>query len=178
MNRTILFCLFLLPLTVSAQTDLLILEKNGSQIRTYTTGTDIEMQTIYNQWFQGTITEMRNDTVSVNGLPFSYKEIATVRIRHANFSNTVLSTGMMAASVGGFILGGVNGLNRSDPPKDWYTGTWVVTGAALLVGGYALTRTRSSTYTIGKKYQLQYLVLGAGKKTPGQAPALPISPSQ
>lgn len=174
MNKTILLCLYLLPLLARAQTDLLILEKNGSQVRTYTTGTDIEMQTVYNQWFSGTITEMHSDTVSVNGLPFSYQEIAAVRIRHANFSNTVLSTGMMAAAVGGFILGGVNGLNRSDPPKDWYTGSWVVTGAALLVGGYALTKTRSSTYTIGKKYKLQYLVLGAGKKES----TLPIAPSQ
>jgi len=146
---------------------------DGLQVRTYTVGTDLEMQTIYNQWFQGTITGMGNDTVFVNGLPFHYKEIATVRIRHPNFSNTVLSSGMMAAAGGILVLGAVNGLYRSDPPKDWYTGSGLVTGAALLVGGYVLTRTRSSTYTIGKKYKLQYLVLGAGRK----GPPLPIAPS-
>jgi hypothetical protein len=174
MNKTILLCLFLAPFLVKAQTDLLILEKNGSQVHTYTTGTDIEMQTIYNQWFQGTITDMHNDTVSVNGLPFSYKEIATIRIRHLNFSNTVLSTGMMVAAGGILVLGAVNGLYRSDPPKDWYTGSGLVTGAVLLVGGYALSKTRTSTCTIGKNYKLQYLVLGAGNK----GSALPIAPSQ
>jgi len=175
MNKAILLFFFLSPFFAKAQTDLLILQKNGSEVRTYTIGTDLEMQTIYHQWFQGTITDMHHDSISVNGLPFSYTEIAAVRIRNSNFSNTVLSTGMMVAAGGIIVLGGVNGLNRTDPPKDWYTPTGIALGAGLLAGGYALSRTRSKTYTIGKKYKLQYLVLGADKKGPA---TLPIAPSQ
>jgi hypothetical protein len=168
---------FLLPALVRAQADLLVLENRGSQVRTYTVGTDLEMRTIYNQWFGGMITGMSHDSVFVNGMGFGYKEIAAVRIKHINFSNTVLSTGMMVAAGGVLVLGAVNGLYRSDPPKSWYTSSGLITGAVLLVGGFALSRTRSGVYTIGKKYQLQYLQLGAdqpAKKTP----ALPLSPSQ
>jgi hypothetical protein len=167
--------LSLYPFLAKAQTDLLILEHHGMQTRTYTIGTDIDMQTIYNQWFQGTITDMRHDSVFVNGLPFHYKEISTIRIMHSNFANTVLADGMMVAGVGGYVLGAVNGAYRHDAPKDWYTGSWLVTGAALIVGGFLLTRTRTRIYHIGKKYQLQYMVLNPDKK--GTAPALPISPS-
>jgi hypothetical protein len=175
MNKAILLSFLLFPFLARAQNDLLILEKHGMQIRTYTIGTDLEMRTVYDQWFQGTITDMHHDTVYVNGLPFSYKEIANVRIRRADFSNTVLSAGMMVAAGGIFVLGAVNGLYRKDAPKDWYTSSGLVTGAALLVGGFLLSKTRSRTYPIGKKFQLQYMVIGADKKS---APSiLPISPS-
>jgi hypothetical protein len=180
MNKTLILSFFLIPVLLPffgrAQTDLLILENHGSQVRTYTVGTDLEMETIYQQWFQGMITGMSHDSVFVNGMAFDYKEIAAVRISHINFSNTVLSTGMMVAAGGIFVLGAVNGLYRGDPAKSWYTTSGLVTGAVLLAGGFVLSRTRSGIYTIGKKYTLQYLVLGAdnpGKKTS----TLPIVPS-
>jgi hypothetical protein len=177
-NKALPLSFFLLPILLPAlaraQTDLLILEDRGSQVRTYTVGTDLEMRTIYNQWFQGMITGMSHDSIFLDGMAFNYKEIGAVRIAHVNFSNTVLSTGMMAAAGGILVLGAVNGLYRHDPAKRWYTPSGLITGTILLVGGFVLSRTRSGVYTIGKKYKLQYLVLGAERQTS----ALPISPSQ
>ncbi len=177
MNKILFLSLILLPILSRAQTDLLILQHNGSEVRTYTVGTDLEMRTIYNQWFQGPITSMSHDSVFVNGMGFGYKEIGAIRISHINFSNTVLSTGMMVAAGGILILGAVNGAYRGDQAKSWYTSSGLITGAVLLVGGFALSRTRSGLYTIGKRYKLQYLQLGVDK--PGNnASTLPISPSQ
>ena len=175
MHRAIIIFSFLLPFLAEAQTDLLILGSGGREVRTYTTGTDITMKTIYDQWFDGTITDMRHDSVFVNGLPFHYKEIAAIRIVHTNFSNTVLSAGMMVAGGGIFVLGAVNGLYRGDKSKDWYTASGLFTGAALVTVGFLLTKTRKSVYRIGGKYRLDYLVLGAEKKT--TAPAAP-APNQ
>ena len=81
MNKTLILSLFLLPVLSRAQTDLLILQHNGSEVRTYTVGTDLEMRTIYDQWFQGPITGMSHDSVFVNGMGFSYKEIGAIRDR-------------------------------------------------------------------------------------------------
>jgi hypothetical protein len=163
MNKAILFFLFLMPFLAKAQTDLLILEKGGSQVTTYTVGLELNMQTIYDQWMEGTITDMRHDSVFLNGMPFHYKEIMAVRIGHVNFGNTVLPAGMMVAGAGIFVLGAVNGLYRGDKSKSWYTTSGLVTGAALLVIGYLLTRTRSRVYKLGGRFKLQYLTLNPNK---------------
>lgn len=175
MNKAIIIFFFLFPFIAEAQTDLLILRSKGGEVRTYTTGTDITLKTIYDQWFDGAITDMRHDSVFVNGLPFHFKEISAIRIAHTNFSNTILSAGMMVAGGGIFVLGAVNGLYRGDKSKDWYTASGLVTGAALLTVGYLLTKTRKSVYHIGGKYQLDYLVLGAEKKPTATTP---VAPSQ
>ncbi|MDP4148142.1 MAG: hypothetical protein Q8927_00645 [Bacteroidota bacterium] len=156
------------PAVSNAQSDLLILQKKGKEIRTYTIGMPINMRSVYDQWFEGQITDMRHDSVFVNGIGFHYKEIAAIRIGHGNFSNSVLSAGMMVSGAGIFILGAVNGLYRGDKSKDWYTTSGLITGAALLVVGYLLTRTRASVYTIGSRNTLNYLVLGADKKAPAR----------
>lgn len=164
MSKTVILFFFLIPFLAKAQTDLLILKKRGMQVHTYTIGSELNMQTVYNQWFDGTITDMRHDTVYVNGLPFHYKEIAAIRVDHTNFGNTVLPAGMMVAGAGIFVLGAVNGLYRGDNSNSWYTTSGLITGAALLAGGYALTRTRLTNCRIGKRFQLDYLVLNPNKK--------------
>jgi hypothetical protein len=164
MFRSAILLFLLWPVVSKAQSDLLILQKRGKEIRTYTVGMPINMRSVYDQWFDGEITDMRHDTVFVNGVGFNYKEISAIRIGHGNFSNSVLSAGMMVSGAGIFILGAVNGLYRGDKSKDWYTTSGLITGAGLLVGGFLLTRTRASVYTIGNRIKLNYLVLGSDKK--------------
>jgi hypothetical protein len=166
MYRSIIALVLLWPAVSNAQNDLLILQKRGKEIRTYTVGVPINMRSVYDQWFDGQITDMRHDSVFVNGIGFHYKEIAAIRIVHSNFSNSVLAAGMMVSGAGIFILGAVNGLYRGDKSKDWYTTSGLITGAGLLVGGFLLTRTRASVYTIGNRIKLTYLVLGSDKKAP------------
>jgi hypothetical protein len=162
MNKRIILLFFLLPFFANAQTDVLVLKKRGMEVRSYTIGSELMMRTIYNQWFQGNITNMRNDSLFLNGLPFHYKEIAAIRRMNLHFANTILPAGMMVAGAGIFVLGAVNGLYRGDKSKDWYTTSGLITGAALVVGGYLLTKTRVKNYRIGKIFTLDYLVIGGG----------------
>jgi hypothetical protein len=164
MSKTLILLFFCIPFLAKAQTDLLILKKRGMQVHTYTVGDQLTMQTVYNQWFDGTITDMRHDSVYVNGLPFHYKEIAAIKVTHTSFGNTLLPAGMMVAGAGIFVLGAVNGLVRNDNSNSWYTTSGLITGAALLAGGFALTRTRLTNCRIGGRFQLDYLVLNPNKK--------------
>jgi hypothetical protein len=164
MNKLLILLFFFLPFFTKAQTDVLILKKRGGEVRTYTIGSELMMKTIYNQWFQGSITNMRNDTIFINGLAFHYKEIAAIKKADLHFYNTVLPAGMMVAGAGIFVLGAVNGLYRGDKSKDWYTSSGLITGGVLVVVGYLLTKTRVKTYSIGKKFKLDYLVIGASNK--------------
>lgn len=164
MNKLIILLFFFLPFFTRAQTDVLVLKKKGWEVRSYTVGSELTMKTIYNQWFQGNITDMRNDTVYINGLAFDYKEIAAIKKTDLHFYNTVLPAGMMVAGGGIFVLGAVNGLYRGDKSKDWYTASGLATGAALVVVGYLLTKTRVKSYPIGGRFKLDYLVIGASNK--------------
>ena len=170
MNKWIISLLLLVPFLVNAQTDVLVLKKRGMEVRTYTVGSELTMRTIYNQWFQGNITNMRNDSIFLNGLPFHYKEIAGIRRTHLNFGNTMVPSFMMVVGAGSFVLGAVNGLYRKDDAKDWYTTYGLISGGVLLVGGYLLTKTRVKTYRIGGKFTLDYLVIGGG---PSSGPGSP-----
>ena len=163
-SAAIILFYFLLPASGKAQTDLLILKNRGMNVRTYTVGTELDMKTVYDQWFQGTITDMRHDSIFVNGQPFHFKEIAAILKMTPTFSNTVLAAGMMVAGAGSLVLGAVNGAYRHDSSKDWYTSRGLALGVGLLAGGFLLTKTRHKTYRIGRKYTLDYLVLNPNKK--------------
>ena len=159
MNKVLILLFCFIPFLTKAQTDILVLKKRGAHVRTYTVGDELNMETTYHQWFNGIITQMQHDSIYLNGMPFHYKEIRTIRRTHYNFSNTVLPYGMMAAAGGILVLNAVNGAYRHDKAKDWYTKSSVITGASLLVGGFLLTRTRRSTYHLGNRFRLDYLEL-------------------
>lgn len=153
----LLFCL--IPFFTKAQTDVLVLKKRGYHVRSYTVGDELTMETVYRQWLSGTITQLRHDTVFLNGEGFHFKEIRSIRRTHYNFGNTVLPYGMMAAAGGILVLNAVNGAYRHDKAKDWYTKSGIITGAALLVGGFILSRTTRTVYHLGGRFKLDYLEL-------------------
>jgi hypothetical protein len=163
-RRAIILFLYFIPFLSKAQADILILEKRGMHVRSYAIGDDMDMETVYHQWIQGTVTDLRNDSVFINGLPFHYKEIATLRRSGSHFSSSTLGIGMMIAGAGIFILGGVNGLIRGDQSKNWYTTSGLITGGILAAGGFLLTRGKVKKYSLGGRYKLQYLVLNPNKK--------------
>jgi len=142
-----------------AQTNLLVLEKNGNNVTTYSTGMNIRMETIYHQWFDGAITAMRNDSIFVDGFPFHYKEIEALRKERKIHSKTTGAL-LMIAGGGVLLLGAVNGLYRGDKTSTWFTATSYITAGALLGGGYLLTKGHYREYRLGKKYTLQYIPLG------------------
>lgn len=164
MRSVIIFIFFLIPFFTKAQTDLLVLERRGAQVHTYTNGDELDMETIYHQRFLGTITELRHDSVYINGQAFHYKEIAIVHRTRDKSGLLLLGTGMMVAGGGLFILGAVNGLVRGDQSSSWYTSGGLITGAVLIGGGYLARRAYFANYHLGGRYKLNYLELNPNKK--------------
>ncbi len=164
MKRIFFFLCFLPFLSRAQTTDLLVLKKNGGHVQTYTVGMGLTMETIYHQWLSGTITDMRNDTVFLDGAPFSYKEIAAISNDRTGLNYAADGTILMIAGGGVFVLGAVNGMIRKDPANVWYTTTSYITGGVLLVGGWLLRKAGIRKYYMGHKYKLDYLSLRADKK--------------
>jgi hypothetical protein len=153
----------LVPVFCLAQTDILELKKNGSNVRTFTPGMYFVMETIYDQWFEGTITAIRHDSVFVNYFPFHYKEIKTIRFERSKLNYKADGVILMIAGAGVLLLGAVNGLYRGDPASQWYTPVSYITAGALLAGGYLMIRAQFKKYKIGKKYSLQYMEINPNK---------------
>jgi hypothetical protein len=158
---TVLF-IYLIPLIGFSQTDVLILQKNGRNIETYAPGMPIMLHTVYDQWLEGTITDMRNDSVYINNNPFHVQEINAIR---KNFSKLHLQAGgtvLIVAGVGVLVLNVINGLYTNEPAGQWIKASgWIVAGA-FIITGLIMKSARFTTYKIGKKYSLHYLNLRAG----------------
>ncbi|HSZ85245.1 MAG TPA: hypothetical protein VK787_04395 [Puia sp.] len=161
-----LFFIFfsVLNLHLAAQTNVVILEKNGENVKTYAAGVEITFETIYHQWFDGVITAVRHDSVFVNDYPFHYREIATIKAERKGLNYSEDGVLLMIAGGGVLLLNAVNGAYRGDKAKSWYTSGSIITAAALLVGGFLLTKSRFKTYHLGKKFTLEYLALDLDKK--------------
>jgi len=144
--------------------DIFILQKNGANVKTYETGMNFIMETIYQQWFEGTITAIRHDSIFVNGIPFHYKEIQTVRTERTKLNYKSDGLILMLAGAGVLALGAINGAYRGDKTKNWYKPTSFITAGALLVVGFILLRSQFKKYPLGKKFTLQYLELNPNKK--------------
>jgi hypothetical protein len=161
MQRILILLFCLTPLLSRAQHDVLALEKNGMHVRSYTVGDPMTFETVYGQWFTGTIDDLHHDTVYINGQAFSYKEIAALA-REKTTGLTGKGTGIAAIIVGGgvFGLGAFNGAYRGDPAKSWYTTSGVVLGSALIATGVVLLATAKKYYKLGGRFKLQYLQIG------------------
>jgi len=171
---TLLICLF--PLVILAQTDVLILQKNGRNIQTYSPGMPIMIKTIYDQWLGGTITDMRNDSLFVNNNPFHVHEIAAIR---KNFSKLHLQTGgtiLIIAGVGVLALNVINGLYTNEPASQWIKASGWITAGAFILAGIIMKNARYTTYTIGKKYTLHYLNLRS--VSPPAGTGTPLKPTE
>jgi hypothetical protein len=170
MKKTLIFPLILAFWQLSAQTDLLILQKNGANIQSFSAGMEINLETIYHQWFDGMITAIRHDSLFINGFPFHYKEIEALRIPRKKWHSKGVGHFLMIAGGGVLFLGAVNGLYRGDPARSWYTATSFITAGSLLLAGYLLSAWPYRSYPLGKTYSLQYLPLGEVKMPASQMP--------
>jgi hypothetical protein len=140
-----------------AQNDVLVLTKKGMHVRAYTVGDAISFETVYGQWFTGNISDLRRDTVYMNGQAFSYKEIGAISREKSSKTLGVLVT---TAGVGVFALGAINGGLRGDKASEWFTTTGYIVGGVLIATGIYLLATTKKYYTLGRKYKLQYLQIG------------------
>lgn len=118
-------------------------------------------ETVYGQWFTGTIDDLHHDTVYINGQAFSYKEIAAVaREKVTGLGSKTTGISAIVVGTGVFVLGAVNGGIRGDRTKDWYTTSGIVLGSALIATGVILIATAKRYYKLGGRFKLQYLQIG------------------
>jgi hypothetical protein len=157
MKKIIAAILYLVPLISLAQTDVLILQKNGRNIKTFETGMSIGFHTIYDQWLGGTITALRNDSIFLNNIPFHVHEIDAIRQDNTKWNYVTDGTLLIVAGVGVLVLNVVNGLYTNEKAGSWIKTSGWITAGAFIVGGILLKRARYKDYTIGKKYTLHYL---------------------
>jgi len=163
--KPFLLFLCLLPVFIQAQSDdIMVLKRNGANLRTYTTGLSLTMETIYDQWFDGTITAIRNDSVFLNGLPFDIKEISAIRRERTGLNYGLDGSVLMAAGGAAIIIAGVNGILQSSNFSQWYSPTYLIVSGSFLIGGFLLRHAHFKKYYLGKKYTLEYLALNPNKK--------------
>jgi len=157
MNKIIVTVLLLIPLISQSQTDVLILQKNGRNIKTFQTGMNIGFHTVYDQWLGGYITALRNDSVFLNNIPFHVHEIDAIRQDNTKWNYLTDGTLLIVAGVGVLVLNVVNGIYTNESAGSWVKTSGWITAGAFILGGILLRRARYSDYKLGKKYTLHYL---------------------
>jgi len=165
MKKIITAILFLIPLISISQTDVLILQKNNRNIKTFAPGMPIMFHTIYDQWLEGTITNMRNDSVFLNGIPFHVHEIDAIR---KNFSKLSLNAGgtiLIIAGVGVLALNVINGIYTNESAGSWIKASGWITAGVFIAAGILMKNAKYTKYPIGKKYTLHYLNLRSQNET-------------
>ncbi len=162
MRKIIILIICVIPFLSQAQTDILVLQKRGMHMHTYTVGDPFVFRTVYGQWLEGTIDAMRHDTIFIAGQAFNYKEIDAVHrlgkgdLKGLGITSMIVGAGFMA-------IGAINGALRSDKAKDWYTTSGYIIGGTLVAGGFLLTQIKKKYYPLGKRYRLLYLQVNPRK---------------
>jgi hypothetical protein len=169
MKKVITAIIFLVPLISLAQTDVLILQKNGRNIKIYASGMPIMIHTKYDQWLEGTLTDLKNDSVYVNNIPFHVHEIDALRNNFSKLHLQSAGTILIIAGVGVLALNVINGLYTNEPAGAWIKASGWITAGAFIVAGILMKSAKYNNYSIGKKYTLHYLNLRA-KNAPAIIP--------
>ena len=178
MNKFLTAVLFLIPMISLSQTDVLILQKKGRNIKTFETGMTIGIHTVYDQWLGGTITALRNDSLFLNNIPFHVHEIDAIRQDNTKWNYLNDGTLLIVAGVGVLVLNVVNGLYTGESSGSWVKTSGWITAGAFIIGGILLRRARYSDYKIGKKYTLHYLNMHVTNPADNNPSVKPTEPAK
>lgn len=179
MQKLLLLFFVLLALNINAQTDLLLLKKRGITQKTFVKGSYIQFKFLNDQWIEGSIKEMRDDSLWVN--MFSVRRVSDYfgfpKLDTAFYGLLKLHIGDIKAfplpDRGGkyfsngnlFILGGLgymflniaNGFILNEPILDAtnLSKLSIAAGAASL--GFLLRKIQRTEIPIRHKYSLQVI---------------------
>lgn len=158
LQKVLTLIIFLIPFFCQAQRDVLVLERRGMHERAFTIGDHLSFESIYGQWFDGTIGDMHHDTIFIAGQAFNYKEIAVIRRANKATWNRA-GTYMMIVGGGFAAISVINGALRQDHPNEWFTTSGYIIAGALLVGGFIVGEFTPRYYKLGGRFKLTYLQL-------------------
>jgi hypothetical protein len=181
---TLLF-FFLYTIGRAQQADFLVLKKNEYTIKSFFTGSQVNFLTAYAN-YSGQINEIRKDSVfltefDIRQMPtnlgvyvldtvaryhvaFPYKDITAIRNDQKGFNWAASGASLLG---GGILLTAIGAGTWifTKPGTRYHAGTSLVIGSAILGGvGYLLLKSHGNSYTIGKKYLLQYVGVSNIKK--------------
>jgi hypothetical protein len=156
-QRILILGICLIPFFSQAQRDVLVLQRRGMHERAYTVGDPLVFETIYGQWFNGTIEDLHHDTVYIAGQAFNYNEIAVIRRLNTKIDWSQAGKLMMIAGGGFVAISAINGALRQDHPNEWFTTSGYVIGGVLLAGGFLLAELTPKYYKLGGRFKLTYL---------------------
>ncbi len=159
MKKILTAIVILIPFVCISQTDVLILQKNGRNIKTYAPGESIMIHTVYDQWLGGNLTDLKNDSVFVNNIPFHVNEIDGIRNDFSKLHLQNWGTGFIIAGGAVLALNVINGIYTNEPAGSWIKTSGYIVSGALILTGILLRSARYNNYPIGKKYTLHYLNL-------------------
>ena len=156
MRRIFILSICFIPFFSQAQRDVLVLQRRGMHEQAYTIGDPMVFQTIYGQWFNGTIEDLHHDTVYIAGQAFNYHEIAVIR-RSSKAGWSQAGKYMMIVGGGFVAISAINGALRQDHPNQWFTTSGYIIGGVLLAGGFLLAEVTPNNYKLGGRFKLTYL---------------------
>lgn len=155
-SRILVALLLLIPFFSEAQRDVLVLQRRGMHEQAYTVGDPFVFETIYGQWFNGTIEDLHHDTIYIAGQAFNYNEIAAIgRSSKSGWSRA--GTYMLIIGGGFAGISAINGALRQDHPNQWFTVSGYIIGGALLAGGVVASFFTPKYYKLGGRFKLTYL---------------------
>jgi hypothetical protein len=155
-RNTLILVICLIPFFSDAQHDVLVLQRRGMHEQAYTIGDPMSFETIYGQWFNGTIEDLHHDTVYIAGQAFNYHEIAAIR-RAGKATWHQAGTYMMIVGGGFAAISAINGGLRQDHPNAWFTTSGYIIAGVLLVGGFIVGEFTPKDYQLGGRFKLTYL---------------------
>lgn len=117
------------------------------------------IHTIYDQWLGGTITDLKNDSIFLNNIPFHVNEIEAIRTDFSKLHLQNAGTILIIAGVGVLALNVINGLYTNEPIGSWVKVSGYITAGAFIIAGILMRSAKFKNYPIGKKYTLHYLNL-------------------
>lgn len=181
MKSALLFFItsFIYAAGLSQPSDFIVLKKDQRTVKSFFAGSNIGFKTA-NGSYTGQITSVKKDSLFINQydvrqvltnfgfyvidtvatyrLVFNYKDIIKVENQKRKGFNWAASGGTL---FGGGILITAVGLGTwifTKPETQYHASPALVISAGALAGvGYLLLRSSSSYYSIGKKYQLEYV---------------------
>lgn len=175
---TILVFTFFLGLSCMAQSDLLVLKKNGKTIQSFYPGTEMHFTTDL-RYYEAKIVSIQNDSIyfvqyDIRRIPLTtggvlidtartfhftinYLDILTLENKRKKFDWAASGAGLFG---GGVILttAGLISWVFAKPNTRYYARPeLVIAGAAFAAVGYLLMKTGNRKTIIGKKYSLTYI---------------------
>jgi hypothetical protein len=142
-----------------AQNSVLILKKRGNKVKQFNIGSSIRFTDTAGHTLHGEITDLKNDSLFLNYIPFHINEISIVYL--PRFKSSILQNGMLfqLAGAGYTTLATLNTFIENDQDKGSVILKTLPVSLSFIAVGTVLNAVRIKKYKLGSKYKLVFIGL-------------------